>query len=87
MPEVEVHSTDEPTRTPAPELAAAPEPPPAKPAAPGPVVPAALLDHARKLAEAHQASTGSPMPADTLSARLGLPADMTRVITNQLQLT
>jgi hypothetical protein len=52
-----------------------------------PVVPAALLDHARKLADAHQASTGEPMPADVLSARLGLPAPMVNAITAQLQLT
>ncbi|MFG2635296.1 DUF2637 domain-containing protein [Streptomyces sp. NPDC048362] len=80
VPRVEVHRDDEPT-TAAPELTAPP------PAAPGPVVPAALLDHARKLTKAHQASTGSPMPADTLSARLGLPDDMTRAIAAQLQLS
>lgn len=73
--------TNQPAPAPDPELA------PAKPAAAAPVVPAALLDHARKLAEAHQATTGSPMPADTLSARLGLPAEMTRAITSQLQLS
>ncbi|MFF8424881.1 DUF2637 domain-containing protein [Streptomyces sp. NPDC016566] len=80
--EVEVHRADEPAPAPAP----APTPDLVKPAAPAPVVPAALLDHARKLAEAHRASTGSPIPADALSARLGLPADMTRAITDQLQL-
>ncbi|MEU6088065.1 DUF2637 domain-containing protein [Streptomyces sp. NPDC047085] len=85
-PEVEMHRADEPAPAPAPELAPAPESAPAKPAAPAPVVPAALLDHARKLAEAHRVSTGSPMPADALSARLGLPDDMTRAITDQLQL-
>ncbi|MDX2598003.1 DUF2637 domain-containing protein [Streptomyces sp. WI03-4A] len=87
VPEVEVHRTDEPPRTAAPELTPVPAPAPVKPAAATPVVPVALLDHARKLAEAHQATTGSPMPADTLSARLGLPEDMTRAITAQLQLT
>ncbi|MGY4961641.1 DUF2637 domain-containing protein [Streptomyces sp. 900105245] len=86
-PDVDLHRTDEPA--PAPELAPAPnpEPAPVKPAVAAPVVPAALLDHARKLADAHHASTGSPMPADTLAARLGLPAETTRVITTQLQLT
>ncbi|MGW3066227.1 DUF2637 domain-containing protein [Streptomyces sp. NPDC001130] len=87
VPDVEIHRADEPEPAPAPELAPAPEPAPAKPAVPAPVVPVALLDHARKLAEAHRASTGSPMPADMLSARLGLPEDMTRAITDQLQLT
>ncbi|MEU8863292.1 DUF2637 domain-containing protein [Streptomyces umbrinus] len=84
-PEVDMHRTDEPASAPAPvpvpELAPAPAP------AAAPAVPAALLDHARKIAEAHRASTGSPMPADALSARLQLPAPMTDAITAQLQLT
>ncbi|MFE9937967.1 DUF2637 domain-containing protein [Streptomyces hirsutus] len=85
-PEVDVTRTD----TLAPALApAAPEltPAPPQPAPGTPTVPAALLDHARKLADAHQASTGAPMPADVLSARLGLPAPMTNAIAAQLQLT
>ncbi|MEV6502678.1 DUF2637 domain-containing protein [Streptomyces prunicolor] len=83
-PEVEMHRTDEPAPAvdPAPELPAAPEPT----AAPAPVVPAALLDHARKITEAHQASTGSPMPAAVLATRLQLPAPMTAAIAAQLQL-
>jgi hypothetical protein len=86
-PEVETHRADEPApaplAVPVPELApAAPKPAPAA----APVVPAALLDHARKIADAHRASTGSPMPADALSARLGLPAPMTDAIAAQLQL-
>ncbi|MGW1803521.1 DUF2637 domain-containing protein [Streptomyces sp. NPDC002078] len=85
VPDVDVERSDEPAAS-APELAPAPEPAPVKPAAPAPVVPVALLDHARKLVDAHRASTGSPMPADALSARLGLPEDMTRAITDQLQL-
>ncbi|MGW3307177.1 DUF2637 domain-containing protein [Streptomyces sp. NPDC001073] len=85
LPEVEMHRADEPAPTadPAPELPAAP----ASPAAPMPVVPVALLDHARKIADAHRAATGSPMPADALSTRLGLPAPMAHAITAQLQLT
>ncbi|MFB8245319.1 DUF2637 domain-containing protein [Streptomyces sp. NPDC055952] len=86
-PEVEMHRTDEPEPAPptasAPELAAAPPktaPPPA------PVVPPALLDHARKIADTHRASTGTPMPADALSARLGLPAPMANAIAAELQL-
>ncbi|GGP37995.1 SpdA protein [Streptomyces variabilis] len=87
-PEVEMHRTDEPDPAPpadpAPELApAAPPPVPTT----VPVVPAALLDHARKIADAHRASTGVPIPADVLSARLGLPAPMTDAIAAQLQLT
>ncbi|MEV8551204.1 DUF2637 domain-containing protein [Streptomyces glaucescens] len=87
LPEVEMHRTDETDTAPpaaAPELAPAPP----KPApATAPVVPAALLDHARKIADAHRASTGTPMPADALSARLGLPAPMADAIAAQLQLT
>ncbi|WP_432042288.1 DUF2637 domain-containing protein [Streptomyces cadmiisoli] len=74
-----------PAPDPVPELAAR-EPQPV-PAVVAPVVPAALLDHARKLADAHRASTGTPMPADALSARLGLPTPMVNAITAQLQLT
>ncbi|MFI6543354.1 DUF2637 domain-containing protein [Streptomyces prunicolor] len=81
-PEVEMHRTDDP----APAVASAPELV-AAPKSPAPVVPAALLDHARKIAEAHRASTGSPMPADVLSTRLQLPAPMTAAIAAQLQLT
>ncbi|MFF1438576.1 DUF2637 domain-containing protein [Streptomyces sp. NPDC058295] len=82
-PEVEMHRTDESapaSAAPLPEL----EPAPPQPA---PDVPAALLDHARKIAAAHRASTGTPMPADVLSARLGLPAPTTAAIAAQLQLT
>ncbi|MDQ0600440.1 hypothetical protein QF037_004785 [Streptomyces canus] len=85
-PEVETHRADAPTPAaePVPELA-----PATAQALPAdvPTVPAALLDHARKIADAHRASTGSPMPADALSARLQLPAPMAHAITAQLQLT
>ncbi|MFJ6525745.1 DUF2637 domain-containing protein [Streptomyces longwoodensis] len=85
--EADVHRADAPEPAPAPptvpELAPAADPAP--PAA-APVVPAALLDHARKIADAHRASTGTPMPADALTARLGLPAPMADAITTQLQL-
>ncbi|MDO0913445.1 DUF2637 domain-containing protein [Streptomyces sp. DT2A-34] len=87
-PEVEMHRTDEPAPEPAP-AATVPEltPAPPKPAPGAPAVPVALLDHARKIADAHQASTGSPMPADALSARLQLPAPMADAIAAELQLT
>lgn len=83
VPEVEVHRTEEPAPDPVPELTPAPKQVPAD----APTVPAALLDHARKIADAHRASTGSPMPAAALSARLQLPAPMSDAITAQLQLT
>ncbi|GLP71715.1 SpdA2 protein [Streptomyces sp. TUS-ST3] len=81
--DVDMHRTDEPAPEPVPELTAAPEVTPVQ----KPAVPVALLDHARKIADAHRASTGSPMPADALSARLQLPAPMADAIASQLQLT
>ncbi|MGW2403506.1 DUF2637 domain-containing protein [Streptomyces sp. NPDC001739] len=63
--------------------APAPEPVAAKPS-PAPVVPPALLDHAQKIADTHQASTGSPIDRDTLRARLGVPPLLADAITAQL---
>ncbi|MBO4258557.1 DUF2637 domain-containing protein [Streptomyces griseorubiginosus] len=80
-PEVEMHRTDEPV-----PASAVPELTPARPQ-PAPAVPGALLDHARKIADAHRASTGAPMSADALSARLQLPAPMADAIAAELQLT
>ncbi|MDQ0843357.1 DUF2637 domain-containing protein [Streptomyces sp. V1I6] len=58
-------------------LEPAPEPVRSLPAAPPPAdVPPALVDHARKLADAHRTSTGSPIDAATLRDRLGLPGPM-----------
>ncbi|WP_394429909.1 DUF2637 domain-containing protein [Streptomyces sp. SGAir0957] len=89
---VDLHRTDtapeldtipEPTE-PAPELPAAepaPEPMPV-PAS----VPPALLDHARKLADHHRATTGTPLPVASLRAQLGLPAPVVDSIAAHLQL-
>ncbi|MFF3316984.1 DUF2637 domain-containing protein [Streptomyces sp. NPDC003035] len=74
---------------PAPELPPAdpareeapPEPAPSAPAVP---VPPALLDHARKIADAHHAQTGAPIDAATLRARLGVPPALADSITLQL---
>ncbi|MFG2821817.1 DUF2637 domain-containing protein [Kitasatospora sp. NPDC048365] len=60
---------------------AAPEPAPEPPAI---AVPAALLDHARKVAADHQTRTGEPIDADTLRARLGVPPHFATAITAQL---
>ncbi|MFE9990352.1 DUF2637 domain-containing protein [Streptomyces sp. NPDC005381] len=79
--EVDVRRED-PALPAAPELPASPAPAPA----PAVTVPAALLDHARKIADSHQTATGSPMPADALAARLGLPGPMSAAITAELQL-
>lgn len=68
-----------PAPAPAPEL-----PPAAAESVPGPAVPPALLDHARKLADTHHATTGSRIDADTLRARLGIPAPLANAINTQL---
>ncbi|MEV0118523.1 DUF2637 domain-containing protein [Streptomyces sp. NPDC050844] len=47
-------------------------------------VPAALIDHARKVADDHRARTGQRIDSDTLRARLGVPAPMADAITAQL---
>lgn len=67
----------------APALPAA-EPVPAAPVAAAPPVPAALVDHARKVADDHQARTGSPIDTDTLRARLGVPPHLADAIAAQL---
>ncbi|EHN78915.1 MULTISPECIES: DUF2637 domain-containing protein [Streptomyces] len=84
-----------PTPDPAPETAAA-EPRPAPelpfgpqieetPALPTAVpVPAALVDHARKVADDHHARTGAPIDTDTLRARLGVPPHLADAIAAQL---
>ncbi|MFF0586218.1 DUF2637 domain-containing protein [Streptomyces sp. NPDC003781] len=84
-----------PTQDPAPETAAAeprpvPEPPVVSqieetPALPTAVpVPAALVDHARKVADDHHARTGAPIDTDTLRARLGVPPHLADAIAAQL---
>ncbi|MFE9128659.1 DUF2637 domain-containing protein [Streptomyces sp. NPDC007148] len=68
---------------------AAPVPPPedapALPAVdPAPAVPAVLIEHARKVADDHQARTGTPIDTDTLRARLGVPPQLADAIAAQL---
>ncbi|MGV9521189.1 DUF2637 domain-containing protein [Streptomyces griseus] len=85
-PDVTVERAPEPAPelppAPAPEEAAAPAPAPTS--APAAAVPPALLDHARKLADTHQATTGSRIDSATLRARLGVPAPLADAITAQL---
>ncbi|MGP3999588.1 DUF2637 domain-containing protein [Streptomyces sp. 8N706] len=69
---------DEPAPVPAPEPDPVPALPPAIP------VPAALLAHARKIAEAHHTATGSPIDHDTLRARLGVAPQLADAIAHQL---
>ncbi|MER6635893.1 DUF2637 domain-containing protein [Streptomyces microflavus] len=86
VPDVTVERAPEP----APELPPASAPEEAAASAPAPVsapaaaVPPALLDHARKLADSHQATTGSRIDSATLRARLGVPASLADAITAQL---
>ncbi|MFI8198352.1 DUF2637 domain-containing protein [Streptomyces sp. NPDC085942] len=85
-PDVTVERAPEPAPelppTPAPEEAVAPAPAPVS--TPVAAVPPALLDHARKLADSHQATTGSRIDSATLRARLGVPAPLADAITAQL---
>ncbi|MFI8984933.1 DUF2637 domain-containing protein [Streptomyces antimycoticus] len=68
-----------------PETARPPaEPEPEKPQLPVPHVPAALVTHARKLADEHHARTGSPIDPDTLRARLNVPAPLADAIAARL---
>ncbi|WP_369260139.1 DUF2637 domain-containing protein [Streptomyces sp. R35] len=66
-----------------PELPAQPtsEPTPAPSAV---SVPAALVEHARKVAAEHQTRTGAAIDTPTLRARLGVPAPMADAIAAQL---
>ncbi|MFJ9093420.1 MULTISPECIES: DUF2637 domain-containing protein [Streptomyces] len=83
IPDVTVERAPEPAPElpPTPVVEAAPVPAPAPaPAA----VPPALLDHARKLADTHHATTGDRIDAATLRARLGVPAPLADAITAQL---
>ncbi|MET7536471.1 DUF2637 domain-containing protein [Streptomyces sp. NPDC005507] len=81
---VDLHRTDDTT----PELDTAPEhTEPAPELSPVPAsVPPALLDHARKLADNHRATTGTPLPVASLRTQLGLPAPVVDSIAAHLQL-
>ncbi|MFJ8167238.1 DUF2637 domain-containing protein [Streptomyces sp. NPDC094473] len=86
-PEVERETTPDPRPEPAPIAAAAEDIPalaPAPTAPAGPPVPAALVDHARKLADDHHARTGARIDTDTLRARLGVPPELAEIIAAQL---
>ncbi|MFI2346886.1 DUF2637 domain-containing protein [Streptomyces sp. NPDC019443] len=67
-----------------PATAMAPEPDPVPALPPAVPVPAALLAHARKIADAHRATTGTAIDADTLRARLGVPGPMADQLTTHL---
>ncbi|MGW9132035.1 DUF2637 domain-containing protein [Streptomyces sp. NPDC055681] len=73
-----------PEPEPLPDPVAAAAPVPALPAPPLVDVPPALVDHARKLADAHRSATGHPIDADTLRDRLGLPGPMAAQLATHL---
>ncbi|MFF0077391.1 DUF2637 domain-containing protein [Streptomyces sp. NPDC005494] len=81
-PDVTVERAPEP----APELPAAPAPSaaPAPATLPAVAVPPALLDHARKVADTHHATTGARIDSATLRARLGVPPLLADAINAQL---
>ncbi|MFE7653385.1 DUF2637 domain-containing protein [Streptomyces bottropensis] len=58
------------------------EPPP--PERPAVSIPAALVEHARKVAAEHHTRTGAPIDTPTLRARLGVPAPMAEAIAAHL---
>ncbi|MFI6336299.1 DUF2637 domain-containing protein [Streptomyces sp. NPDC050535] len=77
------------TTRPDPDSGAAPESPPAAPrpaltASPADQVPAALVEHARKVAAEHHTRTGASIDTATLRARLGVPAPLAEAIAAQL---
>ncbi|MFC8130530.1 DUF2637 domain-containing protein [Streptomyces sp. NPDC057302] len=76
---------ENPTPTPEPEHEEipAPDPAPALPEA-APVVPPALVEHARKVATEHHTRTGTRIDAATLRARLGVPEALANTLVTQL---
>ncbi|MDG9728262.1 DUF2637 domain-containing protein [Streptomyces sp. DH41] len=72
----------EPARAPEPVTVPEAEETPALPSAVP--VPAALVDHARKVADDHHARTGARIDTDTLRARLGVPSHLADAIAAQL---
>ncbi|MFG2215779.1 DUF2637 domain-containing protein [Streptomyces sp. NPDC048685] len=75
-------AADESSRVPDPVVAPEPEEAPALPTAVP--VPAALVAHARKVADDHHARTGVRIDTDTLRARLGVPPHLADAIAAQL---
>ena len=81
--DIEAADVQEDAPEPPPEMPAQPaiEAPPERPAVP---VPAALIEHARKVAAEHHTRTGTPIDTSTLRARLGVPAPMAEAIAAHL---
>ncbi|MFE7835788.1 DUF2637 domain-containing protein [Streptomyces sp. NPDC057474] len=75
------HAPELASEEPPPTPPAIEPPPPERPAVP---VPAALVEHARKVAAEHHTRTGTPIDTPTLRARLGVPAPMAEAIAAHL---
>ncbi|MER6619524.1 DUF2637 domain-containing protein [Streptomyces sp. NPDC000931] len=88
VPEVEPEpaSAAEPEQAPVDSADAAPPllPVHSAPASPAVPVPAALVDHARKVADDHEQRTGARIDTNTLRARLGVPPHLADAIAAQL---
>jgi hypothetical protein len=88
--ETEAHpgttADQEPAPAPVPQLPAPPvtEPTPNVPTPSAVPVPAALLEHARKVATEHHTRTGTAIDTPTLRARLGVPSSLADAIAAQL---
>ncbi|WP_425831170.1 DUF2637 domain-containing protein [Streptomyces fractus] len=85
-PEIQqpTRAAPEPVEPPAEDEAANTPPIDAPPTDPTPTVPAALVAHARKIADAHQANTGTAIDPDALRSRLGVPPQLADAIAAQL---
>jgi Protein of unknown function (DUF2637) len=79
-------TTEQPAAEPSPakSLPAALPPAAPTPARPPVQVPAALLQHARKIADAHRATTGNAIDTATLRTRLGVSAPLAESIAAHL---
>ncbi|MBT3155568.1 DUF2637 domain-containing protein [Streptomyces sp. CHD11] len=86
VPDPEPASAAEPEPAPVDSADTAPPLPPvhSAPAPPAVPVPAALVDHARKVAADHEERTGARIDTDTLRARLGVPPHLADAIAAQL---
>ncbi|MFE2346979.1 DUF2637 domain-containing protein [Kitasatospora cineracea] len=87
--EAEIAPPPAPVTVQEPEPIEAPEEVPALPTAQPPTpqtvtVPAALVEHARKVADDHRVRTGEPIDTETLRVRLGVPPHFADAITAQL---
>ncbi|MFI0238221.1 DUF2637 domain-containing protein [Streptomyces sp. NPDC016845] len=80
----DIERQDDAAPEPAPEPPPTPLPVPASPLPPAVPVPAALVEHARKVAAEHHTRTGTVIDTPTLRARLGVPAPMAEAISAQL---